>query len=94
MDVNQDSLGAAGAPVSQANGLDVWSKKLADGSRAVGLFNRSELEDTITADWSQLGIKGRYYVRDLWQRKDLGRFDGKYAASVPGHGAVLLRLMK
>ena len=92
--VNQDSLGAAGGPVSQQDGLEVWSKKLADGSLAVGLFNRSDLEDTVTADWSKLGITGRYAVRDLWLRKDLGRFNDKYAASVPSHGVVLLRLTK
>ena len=93
--VNQDSLGAAGdAGLVQSDGLEVWSKKLADGSLAVGLFNRGDLEDTVTADWSKLGLTGRYAVRDLWLRKDLGRFDGKYAASVPSHGVVLLRLTK
>ncbi len=90
--VNQDSLGAAGGPVSQADGLEVWSKKLADGSLAVGLFNRGEMEDTVTADWHALGITGRYAVRDLWLRKDLGLFNDRYAASVPSHGVVLLRL--
>ena len=92
--VNQDSLGAAGGPVSQQDGLEVWSKKLADGSLAVGLFNRGDLEDTITADWSRLGITGRYAVRDLWLRKDVGRFSDRYAASVPSHGVVLLRLTR
>ena len=92
--VNQDSLGAAGGPVSQQEGLDVWSKKLADGSLAVGLFNRSDLEGTVTAEWSRLGIAGRYTVRDLWLRKDVGRFSGRYAASVPSHGVVLLRLTR
>ena len=90
--VNQDSLGAAGTLVTQSDGLEVWSKTLADGSLAVGLFNRGDLEETVTADWSKLGITGRHAVRDLWLRKDLGRFSGKYAASVPSHGVVLLRL--
>ena len=92
--VNQDGLGAAGGPVSQQEGLDVWSKKLADDSLAVGLFNRSDLEGTVTAEWSRLGIAGRYTVRDLWLRKDVGRFSGRYAASVPSHGVVLLRLTR
>ena len=90
--INQDSLGAAGGPVSQGEGLEVWSKKLADGSLAVGLFNRSDMEDTVTADWPKLGITGRYAVRDLWLRRDMGRFSDRYAASVPSHGVVLLRL--
>jgi alpha-galactosidase len=31
-------------------------------------------------------------VRDLWARKDLGTFHGSYAATVPGHGAVMLKV--
>ena len=92
--VNQDGLGAAGGPVLRQEGLEIWSKKLADGSLAVGLFNRSDLEGTVTADWSRLGITGRHSVRDLWLRKDVGRFDIKYATSVPSHGVVLLRLTR
>ena len=46
----------------------------------------------MVADWHALGITGRYAVRDLWLRKDLGLFNDKYAASVPSHGVVLLRL--
>ncbi len=92
--VNQDALGAAGKPVVQEEGFAVWSKKLADGSLAVGLFNRDEFEQAVTAAWSQLDLAGRYAARDLWLRKDLGSFTGQYQVSIPGHGAVLLRLKK
>ena len=92
--VNQDSLGASGKPISQSDDGDVWSKKLADGSLAVGLFNRSDFDGSVTAEWGKLGLAGRYTVRDLWQRRELGRFVGKYTASVPSHGVVLLRLTR
>ncbi len=92
--INQDALAAPGTPVSQGEEVEVWSKKLADGSLAVGLFNRNVFDQTVTADWSTLGLTGRYRVRDLWQRKDMGNFNGKYEASVPGHGTVLLRLTR
>ena len=92
--VNQDALGAAGTPVSSQDGLDVWSKKLADGSLAVGLFNRSNVEQTITADWAKLGLTGRYAVRDLWLRREVGRLEESYSVSVPRHGAVLLKLTR
>lgn len=92
--VNQDSLGASGKPISQSDDGEVWSKKLADGSLAVGLFNRSDFDSEVSADWAKLGLTGRYAVRDLWQRRDLGQFEGKYTVTVPGHGVVLLRLIK
>ena len=31
-------------------------------------------------------------VRDLWARKDLGVFEEKYTANVPGHGVVLVQV--
>ena len=92
--VNQDALGAAGGRVSQPDDdLEVWSKKLADGSLAVGLFNRGDFDgEPVTALWSDLGLTGRYAARDLWQRKELGVFDHRFTAPIPRHGARLLRL--
>jgi len=33
-------------------------------------------------------------VRDLWQRRDLGVLQEKFTATVPRHGAVLLKVGK
>jgi hypothetical protein len=33
-------------------------------------------------------------VRDLWQRRDLGVTQQKFTATVPRHGAVLLKVGK
>ncbi len=92
--INQDALGAAGARVSASDDdLEVWSKKLADGSLAVGLFNRGDFDgEEVTARWTEMGLTGRYAVRDLWQRKDLGVCEKQFSAPVPRHGALLLRL--
>ncbi len=43
--VNQDPLGAGAKQVSTTNGVETWVKPLADGSRAVGIFNRGPMED-------------------------------------------------
>lgn len=92
--VNQDALGTAGRRVSRDGFLEVWSRPLEDGSLAVALFNRSVLPGTVTAKWSDLGVDGSRNVRDLWQQKDLGRFDGSFSEQLPGHGCVLLKLSK
>jgi alpha-galactosidase len=31
-------------------------------------------------------------VRDLWEKKDLGKFSGKFSAKVAGHGVVMVRV--
>ncbi|HTR43746.1 MAG TPA: NPCBM/NEW2 domain-containing protein [Pseudomonadales bacterium] len=90
--VDQDSLGRQASRVAHENSTEVWSKDLDDGSKAVGLFNRGEDDQKVTAKWSDLGITGRQMVRDLWRQKDLGNFDTQFEATVPRHGVVLIKI--
>ena len=45
----------------------------------------------VTAKWSDLGVTGKQAVRDLWRQKDLGVFEGRYAAAVGRHGVVMVK---
>jgi alpha-galactosidase len=94
LDVHQDALGRQAVRIAQQGGLEVWSKDLEDGSRAVGLFNRGESTATVRARWSDLGLTGKYLVRDLWRQKDAGIFDGEFALRVARHGAAMIKLTK
>ena len=67
-------------------------KPLADGSKAVGLFNRSESGLAISVSFGAIGTGHSALVRDLWARKDLGTFAEKYTADVPKHGTVLIKV--
>ncbi|HVA58449.1 MAG: glycoside hydrolase family 27 protein [Gemmatimonadaceae bacterium] len=92
--VDQDSLGAQGMVVEDyPPELQVWVKPLADGSKAVVLFNRASVASPITADWDRVGIKTKAaQVRDLWAHKDLGIVERRFTATVPSHGVVMLRV--
>ncbi len=139
--VNQDPLGKQGVHVKEdaETGVDILAKPLADGTVAVGLFNRGRYELTpparpragqpappkvwkvvdrsskkaeefttekeakealakvaepaeATVRWSDLNLTGSQAVRDLWRQKDLGTVDGSFTASVPFHGAVMLKI--
>lgn len=92
LEVDQDPLGQQARRVAQDDDREVWSKQMEDGSLAVGLFNRTEVETQVEARWSDLGLRGPCRVRDLWRQKDLGVFDESFTASVPRHGVVLIRL--
>ena len=92
LEINQDPLGDQARQVAKNGMLEVWAKKMEDGSTAVGLFNRDELETTISVKWSDLGLSGKKRVRDLWRQKDLGVFDDEFEAKVPRHGVVLVRM--
>ncbi|HEX5475340.1 MAG TPA: NPCBM/NEW2 domain-containing protein [Vicinamibacterales bacterium] len=90
--IDQDAAGHAARRVARDGGLEVWARPLADGSVAVGLFNRSPYAATVTARWADLGLSGPRAVRDLWRQKDLGTFTEAFAAPVPSHGAVLVKI--
>ncbi len=90
--VDQDPAGHQGYRVAQEGPLEVWMKPLADGSKAVGLFNRGHAPGTITVKFSDIGVKSGASVRDLWAHKDLGTFRESFSAPVGRHGVVLLRI--
>ncbi|MCC2977086.1 glycoside hydrolase family 27 protein [Sphingomonas sp. PL-96] len=92
--VDQDALGVQGHRVVRNGDLEVWAKPMADGGRAVLLWNRGEAPARIAADWAALSLprKVRMQVRDLWAHKDLGRRAGSYEAEVAPHGVVMVRL--
>ena len=90
--VDQDALGIQGRAVAREGSLEVWMKPLHDGSRAVGLSNRQLGTMAVTAYFRDIGVGNSAQVRDLWARKDLGVFEEKYTANVPGHGVVLVRV--
>ncbi len=93
IEVDQDPLGQAARRVFQDGAREVWAKDMADGRKAVGLFNLDDDQAaTVTLNWPDLGITGKRAVRDLWRQKDLGVFDGRFSAQVGECGVVLLSL--
>jgi len=94
--VDQDPAGHQGVAVwENGKGLYVYSKVLQGvNARAVALFNRMDKDETITAEWTDLGIpKGQASVRDIWKHADLGVFSDRYKGFVSPHEAVLLRIV-
>lgn len=93
--VNQDPLGKQATVVSRQDSCGVLAKDMADGSKAAGLFNITDgITRRLVVKWSDLGIKGKYIVRDLWRQKDIGTFEDEYAAEVRPHGVVMISLRK
>ena len=90
--IDQDPAGKQGDRVWAEGPMEIWSKPMADGSLAVGMFNRHPGPMTFSVDFAKLGFKGKVKVRDLWAGKDLGVMDGSYRATLPGHSVILLRV--
>jgi alpha-galactosidase len=92
IEVNQDPMGQCARAIQLDENTFIMVKDLADGSKAVGLCNRGEMETTLSARCADLGIKGKPRVRDLWRQKDLGRLESEFRATVPRHGVLLVRV--
>jgi len=92
--VNQDPLGRQGRRVTKRGDLEVWSRRLHDGSRAVVLFNRGDSDADQGVSWPEIGYPARLEasIRDLWRHEELGRFSGGWSVRVPAHGAVMVRV--
>jgi alpha-galactosidase len=99
--VDQDPLGKQAVPVAVGgepagdNGLWVLSKPLANGDRAVVLFNSNDSTAKIHTTAAEVGMpKAKDYVlRNLWSKKTT-ESAGKIVASVPAHGTVMYRVSK
>jgi hypothetical protein len=91
--VNQDPRGQQGYRVFKQGGLEIYNKPLADGTTAVLLLNKGQTNADLTVRWKQLGLKGKQKVRDLWEQKDLGIFDGSFTAkNLAQHEHLLLKV--
>lgn len=106
LSVNQDPLVAPAKKMVVENG-QIWTKKLYDGSYAVGFFHVDPyfiLWDQENAEEMQMvnypfefalkkiGIHGKAKVRDLWRQKDLGEVTDHFQTTVPYHGVTLVKI--
>ncbi len=87
--------GFVGQPLSNKLGQqsEIWYGQMSDGNHVVALFNRSDTQATITADFAALGISDQWKVRDLWSHADEG-MASVITASLPAHGCKIVKLSK
>ena len=96
--IDQDPRGAQGVPIAQngepagSGGSWVLSKPLADGGRAVVLFNSTDSPMTISTTASAIGLRGSAFeIRDVWTGTR-STTSGDLSAVVAPHAAALLRV--
>jgi alpha-galactosidase len=90
--IDQDPLGKPVTVKVSNDNYEIWTRPLFDQTLAVAFFNKTKEPLEVTANWSDLGVSGKQPVRDLWQRKDVGAFEGSFKTTVPGHGAIVIKV--
>ncbi|MGI8414727.1 MAG: NPCBM/NEW2 domain-containing protein [Nakamurella sp.] len=91
--IDQDKLGVQGQVIAQGNGTMVFNKPLANGDRAVALYNSGDASATITTTAAQVGLKKAkaYALKDVWTGATI-ETAGTISASVPAHGTMIYRV--
>ena len=91
--IDQDKLGVQGQVIAQGNGTKVFNKPLANGDRAVALYNSNDAATTISTTAAQAGLprSKAFSLKDLWAGTTT-ETAGTISASVPAHGTVLYRV--
>jgi alpha-galactosidase len=85
--VDQDPLGVQGHKHRDFGDTEIWKKPLRNEGTAIVLLNRGGTEKKIT-----VSVDPEAMVRDLWQKRDLGKFEsGWYSAEVPPHDVVMIK---
>jgi alpha-galactosidase len=95
--IDQDTLGRQAERVYQEGPVQIWSRPLADGGRAVAVINFGEDQTYLRGIGLHLkdaGVTGSMKARDVWGAKDLGKIDDSYKMTLKRHEMLLLRLSK
>lgn len=92
--IDQDPLGKCGLVKTLGNDCFLMVKDLADGTKAVGIFNHGKQKTEVVASWKDLQIQGKKLVRDVWRQKDLGIYADQFIATIEPQGVVLIKIGK
>jgi alpha-galactosidase len=90
--IDQDALGKGAQPAIKKENYQVWIKELVNGNKAVGIFNTSDVYQTVILKSNESGLQGYTKVRDVWQQKYLIATGNSLTVKVAPHGVVLLRV--
>lgn len=89
--VNQDRLGHVARVVRQSDGEVVMVKNMADGARAVAVFNPDPVKEArITLGPDLLGDSAARTVYDAWRQRAAGDLEGGGTVRLSPNGVALL----
>ena len=99
--INQDLLGKQADRVLKEGDIEVWSRPLADGAIAVGIFNTGDSDQQVDmktlipqpssiVNYQLSIVTSSPIVRDLWRQKNLS--EGELSCTIPAHGCRYLKV--
>jgi len=91
--IDQDPLGREGWRYRAEPGREIWVRQLAGGAWAVALLNTGAAAADLALDLPSMWLfDGKFAVRDVWAKKDVGTNAQILTAHLASHDVALLRL--
>ncbi|MBQ9286125.1 MAG: alpha-galactosidase [Bacteroidaceae bacterium] len=90
--VNQDILGKQADRNYKKDGIEIWSRPLADGGTAIGIFNVGTEDKRVDLKQLMPGLVDAGTVRDLWRQKNLSADELSFM--LPTHGCKYIKVKK
>ncbi|MEJ5995811.1 glycoside hydrolase family 27 protein [Pedobacter sp. Du54] len=89
--INQDKAGLQGSRIINEKDYEIWVKKLSDGSKAVILFNKKDVDAELTLNLKDINETGKVVISDLWTKKNatISNFITRKAAP---HGVLMYKI--
>ncbi|MDD4969094.1 MAG: glycoside hydrolase family 27 protein [Paludibacter sp.] len=91
--LNQDALGKQCERKVYNKTWNVFLKPLANGDCALAILNHSNVPLDFSLLFSEIGLGGKYEIRDVWAHKIIGK-DKKWKGNILSHETKVLRLKK
>jgi len=94
--VNQDTSISVGKRVNFTASADIYVGSSSTASYVI-LFNKSSATKTLTINFSSLSVfdslkNETASVRDLWNEKDLGTYNGSFSTDVESHSVSFVKI--
>lgn len=93
--VNQDVLGLQAYVVKREAGGYVLVKdveELNGNKRVVAFYNPTDAQISMSINFEDVDLAGKVRVRDLFEKKDRGFFEGSLSLTIPAHGTRIYKL--
>jgi alpha-galactosidase len=91
--INVNQQGENPRQLYKTDSAAVWISNVKNSKDIyVALFNIGNNVSTVKLDLSQLGIKGKVLIRDLWKKEDIGLLKKQYTVVLNGHASQLIKI--
>lgn len=83
--INQDPLGKAAARKLNEKSYQLFLRPLSGNRYAVALINTADVVQKLNFTFKQIGLTGKYRMRDVWQHKQIAEKATKWSGKVEAH---------